>query len=125
MKQKGVSSLGQLVMPDDSPILTPSCKSLVEHCLFLFAIPGTLLESLSSVSVHELSQHPSLWCLIILGSSFIWSLGRVTAYSPSGGVVPGLEVGVGMVLGRDISSLSINQEAHGFVFSTAWTCLLR
>lgn len=112
-------------MPDDSPILTPSCKSLVERCLFLFAIPGTLLESLSSVSVHELSQHPSLWCLIVLGSSFIWSLGRVTAYSPSDGVVPGLEVGVGMVLGRDISSLSINQEAHGFVFSTAWTCLLR
>lgn len=112
-------------MPDDSAILTLSCKSSVGHSLFQFAVPGTLLGSLSAVFVHELSRDPSLWYLIRVGSSFIWSLGHVAANSPCDGVAPGLEVGVGMVLGRAISSLSINQEAHGFVFSTAWTCLLR
>lgn len=120
-----MSSLGYLVLPDDSPVLIPSCKSSVEHSLFQFAVPGTLLGSLSAVFAHELSQHSSLWCLLILGPSFIWSLGHVAAFSLCDGVAPGLEVGVGMVLVRDISSLSINQEAHGFVFSTAWTCLLR
>lgn len=64
--------------------------------------------------------------IVMVPHNSFGSLGHVAPYSPRGGVAPGLvEVGVGMVLGRDISSLSINQEAHGFVFSTAWTCLLR